>query len=70
MKFRLIRRDKMAKRLTKTQIKRLYNDILAKSKKLWSISDMTAQVGYHVGMNTVDYLAIEKIIHKYQKKMR
>ena len=57
----------MAK-MTKTQIRRLYRDILGKSKKLWSISDGYQQK-WGIGMSTPDYMAIEKIIHKYQKKL-
>ena len=60
----------MPKRLTKTQVKRLYRDILNKSRKLWEQSGaLPLTAGIH-GMTTPDYIAIEKIIHKYQKKMR
>jgi hypothetical protein len=55
------------KRLTKTQVKRLYSDILSKSRKLWMTPYATPAGEL---MTTPDYLAIEKIIRKYQKKMR
>tara|TARA_R100000808_G_C2150333_1_gene159064 strand:- start:2913 stop:3089 length:177 start_codon:yes stop_codon:yes gene_type:complete len=56
------------KRLTKTQVKRLYRDILSKSRKLWEQNAVLPYTG--IMMTTPDYMAIEKIIHKYQKKMR
>ena len=52
----------MAKRLTKTETKRLYAAILSKTKKLWS-----GNLG-DIYMSTPDLVAIEKIIHKYQKR--
>ena len=58
----------MAKKLTKTQIKRLYRDILSKSRKLWQ--GWAAGYGRDELMTTPDYIAIEKIIKKYQKRMR
>jgi len=52
----------MAKaRLTKTETKRLYAAILGKTKKLWLGSQSNL-------MSTADMVAIEKIIHKYQKR--
>ena len=55
----------MAKRLTKTEIKRLYAAILSKTKKLW------LNTGYQEGanMSTPDIIAIEKIINKYLKRL-
>jgi hypothetical protein len=57
------------KRLTKTQVKRLYLDIIRKSRKLWEQNAVWYE-GTSMLMTTPDYMAIEKIIHKYQKKMR
>jgi hypothetical protein len=54
----------MAKRLTKTETKRLYAAILSKTQKLWAGSG-----GLYAMMSTADLVAIEKIIHKYQKKL-
>jgi hypothetical protein len=50
-------------RLTKTQIKRLYRDILSKTRKLWG------DFGRDQLMSTADMVTIEKIVHKYQKKL-
>ena len=52
----------MAKKLPKTETKRLYAAILSKAKKLWLMSTSN-------DMSTADLTAIEKIIHKYQKRM-
>ena len=57
----------MAKKLTKTEAKRLYAAILSKTKKLWLGG---SAVGDFPWMATNDLVAIEKIIHKYQKKLR
>lgn len=58
----------MAKRLTKTETKRLYAAILSKTKKLW-ISSGPGRDMRQSQMSTQDLVAIEKIIHKYQKKL-
>jgi len=54
----------MAKRLTKTEKKRLYAAILGKTKKLFSVSD-----SFETLMSAQDMIAIEKIVRKYQKKL-
>lgn len=51
-------------KMTKTQIKRLYSDIKRKAARLWVISDEKEF------MSTADYITIEKIIRKYQKRIR
>jgi len=51
----------MAKRLTKTETKRLYAAILGKTRKLWFFEGTK--------MSTKDMMAIEAIISKYQKKL-
>jgi len=62
----------MSKKLTKTQVRRLYHDILGKSRKLWEQNVVYSNWNLPAGvlLTTPDYMAIEKIIHKYQKKMR
>ena len=62
----------MAKRLTKTETKRLYAAILSKTKKLWSAGGFFErnQIGATPYMSTTDLVAIEKIINKYQKKLK
>jgi len=59
----------MAKRLTKTETKRLYAAILSKTKKLWAADAMASYLSSGTIMSTPDLVAIEKIIHKYQKKL-
>jgi len=56
----------MAKRLTKTEAKRLYAAILSKTKRLWLGG---SGVGDFPWMATNDLVAIEKVIHKYQRKL-
>jgi len=56
----------MAKKLTKRETKRLYEAILSKTKKLWAGSPISLNFSM---MSTADLVAIEKIIHKYQKKL-
>ena len=61
----------MAKRLTKTETKRLYAAILSKTKRLWLGYSLSGTARHRGGvdlMSTADMVAIEKIIHKYQKK--
>jgi len=60
----------MAK-MTKTQIKRLYSDIRNKAIKLHvASSSPIAFPGPATLMSTKDFIAIDAIITKYQKKMR
>jgi hypothetical protein len=54
----------MAKRLSKSESKRLYAAILSKAKRLWG----TPTLASGGSMSTSDLVAIEKIIHKYQKR--
>lgn len=55
----------MAKRLTKTETKRLYAAILGKTRKLWFFkSGDTSSL-----MSTKDMMTIEAIISKYIKKV-
>jgi len=57
----------MAKRLTKTEIKRLYAAILSKTRKLWDAGiERSSPIFY---MTSKDMMAIEAIINKYQKKL-
>ena len=49
-------------KLTKTQKRRLANDILNKSKKLWGAD-------FQVVMSTKDYIAIEAIISRTLKRI-
>ena len=61
----------MAK-MTKTQIRRAYNDIVAKAEKLrsaWTYGGYGGQSMRGQYMSTTDLVAIEKIISKYQKKL-
>jgi len=60
----------MAKRLTKTQVRRLYLDILSKSRKLWNQDYVISSLASEQLMSTPDLVAIEKIVKKYLKKMR
>lgn len=58
-------------KLTKTQVRRLYRDILGKAQKLWA-TKWGSLPGVYAGaelMSTKDYMAIEAIIRKYQKKI-
>jgi len=50
--------DLMAK-MKKTQEKNLLKSIAAKAGRLWSVSNIS----------TVDYIAIDKIVSKYLKKL-
>lgn len=52
----------MAKRPTKRQVKRLYMDILSKAKRLWMDAPQD-------GLNAKDFMAIERIISRYLKKL-
>ena len=56
----------MGKRLTKTEAKRLYAAILSKTKRLWLGGSGVGDFPY---MATNDLVAIEKVIHKYQRKL-
>jgi len=54
--------------MTKTQIRRAYNDILGKAEKLrQAYSPRHGSRGLY--MSTKDLIAIEAIISKYQKKL-
>ena len=54
--------DRVGKRLTKTQQKRMYESILSKTMKSWSEGNLP------LDMSTNDMIAIEKICMKYLKK--
>ena len=56
----------MAKRLTKTQVRRLFIAIKTKTRKLWSDSEKYSQDHW---MSTQDMIAIEKIINKHMRKL-
>jgi len=58
----------MAKRLTKTETKRLYAAILSKTRKLWGTNTAFSSNPSSL-MSTKDMMAIEAIISKYQKKL-
>jgi hypothetical protein len=57
----------MAKRLTKTEMRRLYAAILSKTKKLWDASNKLFDGMDR--MSSKDMMTIEAIISKYQKKL-
>jgi hypothetical protein len=52
--------------MTKTQARRSYQAILAKSGKLWESGVLAGVQVWR--MSTPDYIAIEKIVMKYLKK--
>ena len=57
-------------KMTKTQIRRAYNDILSKAEKLrgaYTYGMGTQTRGLY--LSTKDLIAIEAIISKYQKKL-
>ena len=55
----------MPKKLTKTQQRRLAQEILSKSKKLWDHVDYR----HPAVMTTKDYVAIEAIVSRVMKRI-
>jgi len=56
-------------KMTKTQIRRAYNDILGKADKLRQAYTYLGGAPRGLYMSTKDLVAIEAIISKYQKKL-
>lgn len=60
---------RMAKKLTKTQMRRAYLAIKQKSTKVWEASNFpSGQWIGNIAMSTPDLVAIEKIVDKYLKR--
>jgi len=58
--------DIMSK-MTKAQLRRGYVSLMSKASRLWV---QAWKNGIEGGMTTADYITIEKICAKYQKKLK